>query len=271
MLSALVQKLDSLEPLSDEAKSHLARLPARLANLAPREELVAEAQPRGDVRVVVEGVAARVKVLDAGGRQAILGLLLPGDVDEADAFVEALDHGIVALTACKIAQIPRLPFDQLLLDFPDLARAFRRMARRGEAIARVWLANMGQRSADRQAAHLLCELHARLSALGMGGADWFTNPLTQEQLANVLGISAVHMNRVMQHLRELGLIRVEGHVLRFPSPRKMEEYAGFDGGYLAGEGRAATPKYESHHARAPRGERPAPMSDGRASAAEREP
>jgi CRP-like cAMP-binding protein len=269
MLSALVQKLDSLEPLSEEARSCLARLPLRLANFVPHEGLVAEGQPRGDVRVVVEGVAARVKLLDAGGRQAILGLLLPGDVDEADAFVEALDHGIVAITACKIAQLPRLPFDQLLIDFPDVALAFRRMARRGDAIARIWLANMGQRSADRQAAHLLCELHARLSALGMGGPDWFTNPLTQEQLANVLGISAVHMNRVMQHLRELGLIRVEGHVLRFPSAKKIEDYAGFDPAYLASEGRAATPKYESH-ARTPRDERRAPVSDGHAAAAEPE-
>ena len=269
MLSALIQKLDSLEPLSDEATSCLTRLPVRLANFSPHEELVAEAQPRGDVRVVVEGVAARVKLLDSGGRQAILGLLLPGDVDEADAFVQALDHGVITITACKVAQIPRLAFDQLLLDLPDVARAFRRMARRSESIARVWLANMGQRPADRQAAHLFCELRMRLAALGMGGDDWFTNPLTQEHLANSLGISPVHMNRVMQHLRELDLIRAGGHVLRFPSLRKMEDYAGFDGGYLIGEGRVSAPKYESH-ARAPRGERAAPPSDGHAGAAERE-
>jgi len=269
MLSALVQKLDSLEPLSDEAMSRLARLPVRLANFVPHEELVVEARPRGDVRVVVEGVAARVKLLDAGGRQAILGLLLPGDVDDSDAFVETLDHGIVAITACRIAQLPRLAFEQLLLDFPDVGRAFRRMARQSEAIARVWLANMGQRSADRQGAHLLCELRTRLSAVGMGESDGFTNPLTQEHLANALGISAVHMNRVMQHLRELGLIRVNGRLLRFPSARKIEEYAGFDPAYLAAEGRAAAPNEEGN-AGAPRRERRAAAGDGHSIAVERE-
>ncbi|HUO01927.1 MAG TPA: Crp/Fnr family transcriptional regulator [Rhizomicrobium sp.] len=231
MLSALIQKLESLEPLSDDAQSRLRKLPVRVVNFAPREDLVRESEPRGDVRILIEGVASRYKALD-GGHQAILGFLLPGDIDETDAFADRLDHGIAAVTASKVAQVPRLMFDQLLLDIPEIGRAFRRMARLEESIRRIWLANMGQRVADKQAAHLLCELRVRFAAVGMGGVDWFTNPLTQEHLANVLGISAVHMNRVMQHLRELGLIKIEGHTLRFPAPAKMDRYADFDGGYL---------------------------------------
>lgn len=134
----------------------------------------------------------------------------------------------------------------MLMDFPDAGRAFRRMARLDESIRRVWLANMGQRMADRQAAHLLCELAVRFAQVGMGGPDWFTNPLTQEHLANVLGISPVHMNRVMQHLRELGLVRLEGHVIRFPAPKKIQQYADFDGRYLVGEMRISVAAGENH-------------------------
>jgi CRP-like cAMP-binding protein len=115
-----------------------------------------------------------------------------------------------------------------------LARAFRRIARTDEAIRRVWLANMGQQTADRQAAHLLCELRARFEAVGMAGPDWFNNPFTQEHLANVLGISPVHMNRVIQRLRDLGLIsyQAHGHVIRFPSLPKTQQFAEFDDTYL---------------------------------------
>lgn len=236
MLTVLIQKLESLELLSEEAKSRLRRLPTRMTNFAPRENILLEGEPRGDVRVMIEGVATRVKTLE-GGRQAILGFLLPGDVDETDSFVHTLDHGIVAVTAGRIVHVSRNAFDQLLPELPDLQRGFRRLARLEESVRRVWLANMGQRAAGKRLSHLLCELRTRFAAVGMGGPDWFTNPLTQEHLANVQGVSPVHMNRMMQHLRELGLIRVEGHVLRLPSPPSLEQYAEFDGAYLRGEPR----------------------------------
>ncbi|HEY5084163.1 MAG TPA: Crp/Fnr family transcriptional regulator [Rhizomicrobium sp.] len=231
-LSPLIRKLELLEPLSGEAKSRLRKLSARLVSSAPRQDLLREAEPRGEVRILLDGVAVRFKSLE--GRRAILGFLLPGDVDEADVFVEMLDHGIAAISACKLAYIPRPAFEQLVTDFPDLGRGFRRMARRDDSISRVWLTNMGQRAADKQAAHLFCELRARFDAAGMGGPDWFANPLTQEDLADVLGISPVHMNRVMQHLRGLDLIRLDRHVVRFPSPAKLQEYCDFDDGYLQG-------------------------------------
>jgi CRP-like cAMP-binding protein len=240
ILSPLVQKLESLEPLSGDAKARLRKLPIRLVNIAPRETLVREAEPRGDIRILLDGVAIRCKSLQ--GRRAILGFLLPGDVDEADAFVETLDHGIAAITACKLALAPRAAFDRLLMDVPDLARGFRRMAGREEAIRRVWLANMGQRAADKQAAHLFCEMRARFEAAGMGGPDGFANPFTQEEMADVLGISAVHMNRVMQHLKDLDLIRPDRHLMRFPAFAALQDYAAFDGAYLKSAARALSPE-----------------------------
>lgn len=242
MLIPLIQKLDLLSHLSDDAKCRLNKLPARVAIHPPREDIVREYEPRGDVRVLIDGVACRTMAFDTG-RQAIMGYLFPGSVDESDPLVDRLDHGITTVTQCRISHVQRLLFDQLLLDCPELGRAFRRLARSEEAIRRVWLANMGQRAADKQAAHLLCELWTRFCAIGMGGPDWFTNPFTQEHLANVLGISPVHMNRVMQHLRELGLIRIEAHVLRLPSPARLQEYANFDPAYLNGEMHARL----SHH------------------------
>lgn len=234
MFLPLVQKLDSLKRLSEDARQRLGNMPARIALYAPGENIVREYQPRGDVRIIIDGVACRTMAFD-NRRRAIMGYLFPGAVDESDSFVDRLDHGIAAVTSCRLAQVQRLIFDQLLLDCSELGQAFRRLARSEEAIRRVWLANMGQRAADRQAAHLLCELWLRFSAIGMGGANWFANPFSHEHLADVLGISPVHMNCVMQHLCDLGLIHIQGQVLRFPSPDKLEQYANFDPAYLTGD------------------------------------
>lgn len=238
MLAPLIRKLDSLEPLSDQAKARLNGLVARTSSFASREDIVREAEVRGDLRLLVEGVAFRYKVFD-GGRQAILGFLLPGDVDEVDGALERFDHHIGTITPAKVVHIARPAMDQAIQDHPEIGRALRRMAGVEHATLRLWLANLGQRAADKQAAHLFCELRTRMAAVGLGGADWFNNPFTQEQFANVLGISAVHMNRVMQSLREMKLVHVNGRIIRFPDLARIESFAGFHAGYLLGGNPAA--------------------------------
>jgi CRP-like cAMP-binding protein len=233
MIAPLIHKLDSLELLSDQAKVRLAGLISRMSSHAPREDIVREAEARGDLRVLVDGVACRYKVFN-GGRQAILGFLLPGDVDEVDGALERFDHHISTVTPVRMVHVARPVLEQAIQDHPEIGRALRRMAAVEHATLRIWLANMGQRAADKQAAHLFCELRMRMAAVGLGGADWFNNPFTQEQFANVLGISAVHMNRVMQHLREMKLMRIDGRIIRFPDVSRIENFADFQAGYLLG-------------------------------------
>jgi CRP-like cAMP-binding protein len=233
MIAPFIHKLDSLELLSDQAKVRLSGLIARMSHHAPREDIVRESEARGDLRILVEGVACRYKVFD-GGRQAILGFLLPGEVDDVDGALDRFDHHISTITPVRLVHVARPALEQAVLDHPEIGRAFRRMAAVEHAILRVWLANMGQRAADKQAAHLFCELRMRMAAVGLGGADWFNNPFTQEQFANVLGISAVHMNRVVQHLREMRLVRIDGRIIRFPDATRIETFADFHAGYLLG-------------------------------------
>jgi CRP-like cAMP-binding protein len=234
MITHLISKLDSLEPLSDPARARLRNLQVRLSSFQPREDIVRECEERGDLRVLVDGVACRYRVFD-GGRQAIVGFLLPGDVDEVDgAPPDRFDHNIGAITPCRTAQVPRAALDQAAQDHPEIGRALRRMAGVEQAMLRIWLANLGQRAADKQAAHLFCELRTRMAPVGLAGRDWFSNPFTQEQFANVLGISAVHMNRVIQHLREMKLVHIEGRVIRFPDVSRIEGFAGFRAHYLLG-------------------------------------
>jgi len=233
MITPLIRKLELFGSLPDQAKTRLNSLVARFSSHTAREDIVRESETRGDLRILVDGVACRYKVFN-GGRQAILGFMLPGDVDLADGALERFDHSIGAITPCRVVHVARPAMELAIQEHPEIGRALRRMSGVEEATLRVWLANMGQCAADKQAAHLLCELRVRMAATGLGGADWFSNPFTQEQFANVLGISAVHMNRVMQQLREMKLVYVDGRIIRFPDVAKMEKFAGFSASYLRG-------------------------------------
>ena len=233
MITPLIRKLGSLELLSDQAKARLHSLVVRTSQHAPREDIVHESEVRGDLRILADGVACRYKVFD-GGRQAILGFLLPGDVDEVDRTLERFDHHISTITPARLVHVGRAAMEQAIQEHPEIGRAFRRLAAVENATLRLWLANMGQRAADKQAAHLFCELRTRMAAVGMGGADWFNNPFTQEQFASVLGITAVHMNRMVQYLRELKLVYIDGRIIRFPDVARIENFADFHAGYLLG-------------------------------------
>src|SRR5690606_6890860 len=107
----------------------------------------------------------------------------------------------------SLVEIPRDTVQELVSRHPNIGRALRWATLVDEATLREWLANMGQRPADRQLAHFLCEMRLRLQVVGMADEGGMHLPLTQEELGDVLGISAVHVNRVLQVLREQGLMR----------------------------------------------------------------
>src|SRR5262249_11372754 len=100
------------------------------------------------------------------------------------------------------------------------------------SIQRAWLANISQFAADRRMAHLLCELRQRLAMVSLADGQSFRLPLTQQELADALGLSTVHVNRVMQHLKEQGLIRAMDRTVFIPDLDHLEEFAEFDPAYL---------------------------------------
>jgi CRP-like cAMP-binding protein len=100
------------------------------------------------------------------------------------------------------------------------------------AIFREWVVNVGQRSAAAKIAHVLSELYHRLKAIGRARDDVFDFPITQTELADCVGLSSVHVNRVLQDLRKHGLIRVNRSEFQLLRPRELKEIAGFAPAYL---------------------------------------
>ncbi|MCC5984497.1 MAG: Crp/Fnr family transcriptional regulator, partial [Rhodobacteraceae bacterium] len=109
-------------------------------------------------------------------------------------------------------------------------------ASRDEAMVVEHLVNVGRRSAEERMAHFLLELGARLSLVGAGSRAGFDCPLTQYHLADALGLSAVHVNRVLRHLREEGLVTFRNGHVAFDDFDRLQTVAGFDTAYLDQDG-----------------------------------
>ena len=100
------------------------------------------------------------------------------------------------------------------------------------AISNEWAVCLGRRSAQERMAHLICELAARLSAIGDVRDDSFVLPLTQEELANALGLSVVHVNRILQGLRHDGLVAQRGGRLKILERNALARLCDFRPSYL---------------------------------------
>lgn len=233
-------KLASSPVLSDEERQALED-----AALTPRavragDEIVREGQATDQLYVMADGWALRAKTTRDGGRQ-IVGLAVPGDLANLDSFLFGRpDYGVRALTHGTVVGIPRDRLLALTAAHPGIGRALTWCALVENAGLSQWALCLGRQGAQQRLAHLLCELAARLGADDGAGVA-FTLPLTQEHLADALGLTAVHVNRVMQQLRADGLIITVGRSVTIPDPERLRALADFDPAYLHLEGDATIP------------------------------
>ena len=101
-----------------------------------------------------------------------------------------------------------------------------------EAVLRQWIVNVGRRDAFDGVAHILCELHVRMKAVGLVEDGTFDLPITQEELADAMGMTPVHINRVLQRLRTDGLIELKARVLTITDVHRLRKIGGFSDDYL---------------------------------------
>jgi len=227
-----VQRLRQAADFGSADLASLAAIGAELRSVDSNTNFLAEGPRGGAIHVLLEGWAARFKILVNGSRQ-IPALLLPGDICDIDALhLDRLDWGTTALTPVTVAAISRDKLIQLIDRQSGVRAAIGRMAAVENAVATQWAVCLGRRSARERLAHLLCELFVRLEAVRAAGDSGFTLPLTQEEIADVLGLTAVHVNRTLQNLRSDGLIQLRDHRLTVPDMQALRGLAGFDGLYL---------------------------------------
>jgi CRP-like cAMP-binding protein len=229
-MKALSSKLMHSGYLSEEDVARLSGLESSTREFPARYDLISHGDNPENVHLVMEGVACRYKILP-DGRRSIVALMLPGDFcDMHVAILRRMDHSIGTLTRCRVSVISRATLDTLLDDQRGIARAMWWSTLVDEAVLREWLVNLGKRQADKQLAHLYCEIQVRMKAAGV--ADDVLPLLTLEQLADALGISAVHAQRVQSALRKLGFISVQDRRVRIEDFEGLADYSEFDPDYL---------------------------------------
>jgi len=167
-----------------------------------------------------------------GSRQTT-AFLMPGDFCNGETtLLKRLDHSVVALTPVTIGTATRERLTALLLDRPNVAQAFWQTTLVDAAVLRTWLVNIAHQKAYQRIAHLMCELHTRLSCLGLVSGSTCAVPLTQEQLGNALGLTSIHVNRMLKRLRNEGLMEFQKRTLTLHNLEELHAVAGFNSRYL---------------------------------------
>ncbi|WP_449234180.1 Crp/Fnr family transcriptional regulator [Azospirillum doebereinerae] len=225
-------KLSSYLILKDEEKDYLSDLEKNTVRQPARSDLLQQGERYRDVRVMREGWAIRHKALPDGRRQ-VVNFVLPGDIiGMYSTLFESADHSVTTLTAVEVACFPPERIVELFQSFPRLAAALAWSGAREEAIVAERLLSLGRRTALERTAHLIVELLRRLSTVNLVENGHFTLPVTQEILADALGLSIVHINRTLRRLRDSGLIELNGQRITVNDVRQLASVGQFDELYL---------------------------------------
>ncbi|WP_303539731.1 Crp/Fnr family transcriptional regulator [Sphingomonas natans] len=182
--------------------------------------------------LLLSGYAIRHKVAGNGGRQ-IFSVHMKGDVvDLHNSILRRADHNVQALTAIEVALIPVQAIRDLAANHPQVGQAMWYETLVDAAIFREWTLNVGRRDARARTAHLLCEFAIRISVAGLGTRLNYDLPMTQEQLADALALTSIHVNRTLRGLETDGFIERKKRSIRIMDFEQLTRIADFDVRYL---------------------------------------
>ena len=232
MLDTLIRKLSIAGGLTQADHKTLRQISLRSRQIPPNQDLTCEGDRPENVHLVLSGFACRYKVLTRGKRHITM-LMVPGDFcDLHVAILDEMDHSIATMTPCTVVEIPRATIRDLTENHPHIAHALWWATLVDEAVLREWLVGIAGREAPERMAHLFCELQVRLQAVGLAKDDGYALPFTQIDLADMLGLTPIHVNRVLRDMRIRGLITLSRRYLQIPDVARLHDYCDFSPGYL---------------------------------------
>lgn len=216
---------------SPQEISAVAYLPWKTRRIVKRKNMRSVNERPTSLFVVLNGWAGRYSLRQNGSRR-FTGFMLPGDFCWIHAATGSdMDHSILAITECLIAELPAQLVDLTTRSSPALAKALWAAKLIEEAVLRKWLLNSDD--AERATSHLLCELYTRSDKIGQVHQGTFDLPLTQADIGEALGMTAVHVNRIMQRLRRKGLIEARSGRATISDFSAISAHCRFDPTYLS--------------------------------------
>jgi CRP-like cAMP-binding protein len=233
VVSSLSLRLQAYTKLSQSDLEAIDLLSRRAIRQVPaRRDLIREGDQPKSVFIVLNGWACRYKQLPDGRRQ-VVGFFIPGDLCDLNIYIlKEMDHTIGAVSAATVAEISREELEQLMADHPRITQALFWNELVTVAIQREWTLNLGQRTAYERIAHLFVEMFLRLQVVGRTSGNGCEFPLTQNDIADATGLTAVHVNRTLQELRRDGLVELHSRMLTIPDLKALKNAALFNDNYL---------------------------------------
>ncbi|WP_137113554.1 MULTISPECIES: Crp/Fnr family transcriptional regulator [Mesorhizobium] len=232
-LQTLIAFFEARDSLTDSERETLERLPHRRHSFHRNEEMVETHTRPKESCIVLKGLAARAVYLKNGARQ-LTAVHVPGDFVDLHAFLlKFMDHSVIALGECDVAFVPHEQLLRISEEQPHLTRLFWMSTVIDAAIHRSWLTCIGRRSPEQHIAHLFCEVYLRLETVGAAKDMTFEFPVTQAEMADMLGLSVVHVNRTIQQLRAKGFVNWDGATVTIKDFARLSQFSEFDPTYLS--------------------------------------
>ena len=230
--SAFSRKLSAFIELTDHESSMMVDVHRRRRNFAVGVDMIHQGQTDQSAFVLASGWACSYKILHDGTRQ-IVDFQIPGDfLGLRSVLFRVADHNVEPITPVQASEVKRRDLLDAFARSPRLSTAVLWAASRDEAMVVEHLVNIGRRNATERMGHFLLELAARLQLVGLANRAGFNCPLSQYLLADALGLSAVHVNRVLRELREAGMVTFQRGRVAFDDYDALVEFCAFDRSYL---------------------------------------
>ena len=228
----LIRKLSMFIPLSAGDFHVLNGLITKVDGFDADMDIIAEGKHSRSVFLILEGMAVRYRGLPDGGRQ-IMTFLIPGDLCDIHAFLgRAMDHSIGTITPVRVADISRDAMMDVFTHHPRISAALWWSSMQEEAMLRERIVSLGRRDARGRIAYLFCELLWRHAAVELSSNGSFPLPLTQTELGDTLGLTPVHVNRILKEFRVNHLIAMEHRVIHLLDVPGLQRIADFTKEYL---------------------------------------
>lgn len=232
MIEAHLQKLRLRDSISAEEEAAIRGAFGEPLQTPADRVFIREGQELTESTLLIDGWMARAKDLREGQRQ-ISELHIAGDFVDLHSFtLKRLEHDIIALTPCTVVAIPHQKLTEITERHPHLTRVYWFLTNLDAAMHRERTLSLGKRSALSRIAHLICEMNVRLAIVGRTQGNSYEFPVTQVELGECMGMTAVHANRTLQELRRQGLITLRGGRLDILDLPRLQNVAEFDPAYL---------------------------------------
>ncbi|WP_245459122.1 Crp/Fnr family transcriptional regulator [Mesorhizobium sp. M1A.F.Ca.IN.022.06.1.1] len=210
----IIRKLQIISDLTQADIAILESIAVQERDYQTGEDIVREGDRPSHSFAVLDGLVASAKFTGEGKRQ-ITSIFVPGDIPDLHGIhLSVMDCTFAPLTPARVGFMRHDALRAICAKHPSIANVFWRSTLIDAAIYREWVTNVGRRDAYVRMAHLLCELIVRLHAVGQIQDHVAEFPVSQAVLGDAVGLSTVHVNRVLQELRRDGLISTSGSRLK---------------------------------------------------------